>query len=80
MSQVRYLCLNHYVLTTDLFGVSVQIFFREEVKRANVFFLVETVSVKLSESGIPLKNFHVTDIPVFDDKDEKIDELFLRNG
>ena len=35
-----------------------------------VFFLGGTVSVKLSESGNPVKNFHVNDIPTFDDEDE----------
>ena len=35
-----------------------------------VFCLGGTVSVKLSKSGNPLKIFHVTDIPTFNDDDE----------
>ena len=35
-----------------------------------VFCLSGTVSVKLSESRNPLKVFHVTDIPTFNDDDE----------
>ena len=40
ISQVRYLCLCHYFLTTDLFGVSVKTF-RGKVKYIRCFVSVE---------------------------------------
>ena len=69
ISQVRYLCQCHYVLNISLFGVSAKIF-RDMEKIHQVFCLCGTVSVKLSESGNPLKVFHVTDISTFNDDDE----------
>ena len=35
-----------------------------------VFCLVGAVSVKISASGNPAKNFHFPDIPTFKDEDE----------
>ena len=43
---------------------------QRRVKIHQVFCLGGTVSVKLSESGNPLKISHVTDIPTFNDDAE----------
>lgn len=52
----------------DLFAISVKTF-RNEVKYMRYFVSVEQLQLKLSESGNPLQNFHVTDIPAFNNED-----------
>ena len=74
-SQVRYLCLYHYVLTTDLFGISATSF-REEVKYIRYFAYVEQFQLIFPKVGILQKFSHVTDIPTFNGKDEQNVDIF----
>ena len=75
ISQVRYQCLCHYVLTIDLFGVRVNIF-REDAKYIRYFVSAEHFQLKFSRVG-SRKISHVTDISTFHDKEEQFVAIFI---